>query len=54
MEEENRQYIAHKLKGIIEPMIAQLLVHKPKDTTNFMLEWLESQRSKTHSNPYIE
>ena len=49
MEEENKQYIARKLKGIVEPMIAQLIINKPKDTIAFMLEWLESQHAKVSS-----
>jgi len=41
MDEENKQYISAKLKTIIEPMIAQLILHKPQDPVNFMINWLK-------------
>ena len=42
MEEENKKYIAEKLKTVIEPMIAQVVLKKPADVPKFMLDWLKT------------
>ena len=39
--------MTEKLKDIIEPMVAQALIHRPKNLRLFMLEWLK----KTYNRP---
>ena len=49
MDEENKKYIATKLRHIIEPMITQILLNKPNDVASFMLEFLQSNLKKEES-----
>ncbi len=50
MDAENKKYIAAKLKSIVEPMVTQLLMHKPDDVPRFMLDWLKT----TYNRPAPE
>lgn len=47
IEQENQQYMNEKLKSIITPMVAQILIRRPKNVRTFMLEWLK----KTYNHP---
>jgi predicted site-specific integrase-resolvase len=49
MDEENKNYIATKLKHIIEPMITQILLQKPDNLAAFMLEYLQKNFKKDDS-----
>jgi len=40
-EEVNRQYIKAKLSNILEPLVTEILAHKPENPAHFMINWLE-------------
>jgi len=42
MEQENAKYISKKLKGVIEPMIAQIVLKRPENVAQFMLDYLKT------------
>lgn len=47
IEKENQTYMTEKLKGVIEPMVAQILLQRPASVRTFMLEWLR----RTYNRP---
>lgn len=50
MEEENKEYLELRLKDIMEPMIAQALLKRPKNVAKFMLNWLKEKYNRTESD----
>lgn len=54
MEEENKKYLAEKLKDVMEPMIAQALLKRPKNVAKFMLNWLKETYNRSESSELLE
>ena len=53
--EENQNYLQSKLKGIIEPMVAQILLSNPTNVRKFMLEWLTKTYNRSNDlDPKVE
>lgn len=39
-ESANREYIQKKISHILEPMVTNILVHRPDNPHQFMIQWL--------------
>jgi len=54
MEEENKEYLESKVKDVMEPMIAQILLKRPKNVAKFMLGWLKERYNRVESSELRE
>ena len=50
----NSEYLETKLKDIIEPLFLSLLSHRPKDITNFSIDWLMKKGGYTANGLTLE
>ena len=49
------EYLERKVRGIIEPMVSQIIVDQPKEPMLYMIEWLQNlQGKKLHSHLNME
>jgi hypothetical protein len=49
------EYLEKKVRGIIEPMVSQIIVDQPKEPMLYMIEWLQNlQGKKLHSHLNME
>ena len=53
---EVHEYITTKINTFIEPLVYELVVHKPSDPVGFAIEWLGkyNERIKNKSSPQID
>ena len=40
------EYLEKKVRGIIEPMVSQIIVDQPKEPMIYMIEWLQNLQGK--------
>ena len=40
------EYLEKKVRGIIEPMVSQIIVDQPKEPMLYMIEWLQNLQGK--------
>ena len=48
----NKQYLANKLNPILEPLVTEILVSKPNDPIDFMLEWIRKKYNRPKGKLY--
>ena len=46
------EYLEKKVRGIIEPMVSQIIVDQPKNPMIYMIEWLQNLQGK-NLNKYM-
>lgn len=49
-EKENRNYINSKIHPIFERLVIDLLLNKPDDPVDYMLEWLKDKGQQFRAN----
>ena len=40
------EYLEKKVRGIIEPMVSQLIIEQPNNPMIYMIEWLQNHQGK--------